>query len=101
MQQAYAVPMMQQTRSSLTLSRQRLQHGSACRSGNRGHRTPSMVGTFYRTPSPDAKVFIEVGQKVNVGDTLRIVEARNDESRDRSRQSRYCGKRFWSKVVNR
>ena len=30
---------------------------------------------FYRTPSPDAKAFIEVGQKVNVGDTLCIVEA--------------------------
>ena len=41
-----------------------------------GHivRSP-MVGTFYRTPSPDAKAFIEVGQKVNVGDTLCIVEA--------------------------
>ncbi|MGV3345322.1 acetyl-CoA carboxylase biotin carboxyl carrier protein [Enterobacteriaceae bacterium LUAb1] len=41
-----------------------------------GHivRSP-MVGTFYRTPSPDAKSFIEIGQKVNVGDTLCIVEA--------------------------
>ncbi|WP_075182938.1 acetyl-CoA carboxylase biotin carboxyl carrier protein [Pantoea sp. 1.19] len=41
-----------------------------------GHvvRSP-MVGTFYRTPSPDAKPFIEVGQKVNAGDTLCIVEA--------------------------
>ena len=41
-----------------------------------GHivRSP-MVGTFYRTPSPDAKAYIEVGQKVNVGDTLCIVEA--------------------------
>ncbi|MCL5497437.1 acetyl-CoA carboxylase biotin carboxyl carrier protein [Phytobacter palmae] len=41
-----------------------------------GHfvRSP-MVGTFYRTPSPDAKAFCEIGQKVNVGDTLCIVEA--------------------------
>ncbi|WP_127960018.1 acetyl-CoA carboxylase biotin carboxyl carrier protein [Serratia microhaemolytica] len=41
-----------------------------------GHivRSP-MVGTFYRTPSPDAKPFVEVGQKVNAGDTLCIVEA--------------------------
>ncbi|MBS6077354.1 MAG: acetyl-CoA carboxylase biotin carboxyl carrier protein [Citrobacter freundii] len=37
-------------------------------------RSP-MVGTFYRTPSPDAKAFIEIGQKVNAGDTLCIVEA--------------------------
>ncbi|MFW3298803.1 acetyl-CoA carboxylase biotin carboxyl carrier protein, partial [Enterobacter quasiroggenkampii] len=37
-------------------------------------RSP-MVGTFYRSPSPEAKVFVEVGQQVNVGDTLCIVEA--------------------------
>ncbi|RKS85928.1 acetyl-CoA carboxylase biotin carboxyl carrier protein [Orbus hercynius] len=34
-----------------------------------------MVGTFYRTPSPDSKSFVEVGQKINVGDVLCIVEA--------------------------
>ena len=34
-----------------------------------------MVGTFYRAPSPDAAPFVEVGQHVNVGDTLCIVEA--------------------------
>ena len=41
-----------------------------------GHvvRSP-MVGTFYRSSSPDAKPFVEVGQKVSVGDTLCIVEA--------------------------
>lgn len=33
-----------------------------------------MVGTFYRSPSPEAKAFIEIGQHV-VGDTLCIVEA--------------------------
>ncbi|WP_227095896.1 acetyl-CoA carboxylase biotin carboxyl carrier protein [Aeromonas veronii] len=41
-----------------------------------GHlmRSP-MVGSFYRSSSPDAKPFAEVGQQVNVGDTLCIVEA--------------------------
>ncbi|MDO4430201.1 MAG: acetyl-CoA carboxylase biotin carboxyl carrier protein [Lonepinella koalarum] len=41
-----------------------------------GHivRSP-MVGTFYRSPSPDAKPFVEVGQTVKVGDALCIVEA--------------------------
>lgn len=34
-----------------------------------------MVGTFYRTPSPNAKPFVEVGQSVKVGDTLCIIEA--------------------------
>jgi acetyl-CoA carboxylase biotin carboxyl carrier protein len=33
------------------------------------------VGTFYRSPSPTAPTYAEVGQKVKVGDTLCIVEA--------------------------
>ncbi|PSV35316.1 acetyl-CoA carboxylase biotin carboxyl carrier protein [Photobacterium sp. GB-210] len=41
-----------------------------------GHSVLSpMVGTFYRSPSPEAKSFVEVGQSVNIGDTLCIVEA--------------------------
>lgn len=41
-----------------------------------GHAVKSpMVGTFYRSPSPDAKAFVEVGDTVNVGDTLCIIEA--------------------------
>ncbi len=41
-----------------------------------GHVVKSpMVGTFYRRPSPDAANFAEVGQSVNVGDTLCIIEA--------------------------
>ena len=34
-----------------------------------------MVGTFYGSPSPTAGPFVEVGQTVNVGDTLCIIEA--------------------------
>lgn len=41
-----------------------------------GHVVKSpMVGTFYRTPSPNAKSFVEVGQTVKTGDTLCIIEA--------------------------
>ena len=41
-----------------------------------GHMVKSpMVGTFYRTPSPNAKPFVEVGQAVKAGDTLCIIEA--------------------------
>jgi len=41
-----------------------------------GHVIKSpMVGTFYRSPSPGAKPFVEVGQSVKAGDTLCIVEA--------------------------
>ncbi len=34
-----------------------------------------MVGTFYGAPSPDSAPFVSVGQTVNVGDTLCIIEA--------------------------
>lgn len=34
-----------------------------------------MVGTFYRSPSPGAKAFVELGQAVKAGDTLCIIEA--------------------------
>jgi acetyl-CoA carboxylase biotin carboxyl carrier protein len=41
-----------------------------------GHvvRSP-MVGTFYRSASPEAKPFVEVGQSVSPGETLCIIEA--------------------------
>lgn len=34
-----------------------------------------MVGTFYRSPSPEAKAFVDIGTPVNVGDTLCVIEA--------------------------
>jgi acetyl-CoA carboxylase biotin carboxyl carrier protein len=34
-----------------------------------------MVGTFYRSPSPGAKHFVEVGDTVKSGDTICIIEA--------------------------
>ncbi len=34
-----------------------------------------MVGTFYEAPAPGQKPFVEVGQSVQVGDTLCIIEA--------------------------
>ncbi len=37
--------------------------------------TSPMVGTFYRAPSPGAKPFVDIGQKVEPGDTLCIIEA--------------------------
>ena len=41
-----------------------------------GHTVKSpMVGTFYRAASPGSKNFVEVGQSVNAGDTLCIIEA--------------------------
>ncbi|MDP1939804.1 MAG: acetyl-CoA carboxylase biotin carboxyl carrier protein, partial [Gallionella sp.] len=41
-----------------------------------GHVVKSpMVGTFYRSPSPGSKQFVDVGQSVTAGDTLCIIEA--------------------------
>ena len=41
-----------------------------------GHVVKSpMVGTFYRSPSPEAKPFVEVGQAVKAGETLCVIEA--------------------------
>lgn len=47
-----------------------------------GEETPSghviespMVGTYYEAPAPGAAAFVKVGQRVNVGDTLCIIEA--------------------------
>jgi acetyl-CoA carboxylase biotin carboxyl carrier protein len=44
--------------------------------GQEGHvlKAP-MVGTFYRSASPDAKPFVEVGQTVKEGQTICIIEA--------------------------
>jgi len=41
-----------------------------------GHAVTSpMVGSFYASPSPESKNFVEIGSKVKVGDTLCIIEA--------------------------
>ncbi|MEM9489179.1 MAG: acetyl-CoA carboxylase biotin carboxyl carrier protein, partial [Myxococcota bacterium] len=37
--------------------------------------TSPFVGTFYRSPSPDADPFVDVGAQVKAGDLLCIVEA--------------------------
>ena len=41
-----------------------------------GHKVLSpMVGTFYRSPSPEAEPFVKIGDTINAGDTLCIIEA--------------------------
>lgn len=37
--------------------------------------TSPIVGSFYRAPAPGAPPFVEVGQRVKVGDTLCVIEA--------------------------
>jgi len=78
MQQAYAAPMMQPqpalAAAVAPAAAPVMEAPAAAEISGHIVRSP-MVGTFYRTPSPDAKAFVEVGQKVNAGDTLCIVEA--------------------------
>jgi acetyl-CoA carboxylase biotin carboxyl carrier protein len=52
--------------------------GSESAGGGKPHPgavTSPMVGTAYRKPSPEAKTFIEVGSRVEVGDKLLLIEA--------------------------
>ena len=50
--------------------------GAEPAAGQEGHVVKApMVGTFYRSPSPDAKAFVELGQAVKEGDTICIIEA--------------------------
>ena len=49
---------------------------SAAPTASSGHNVLSpMVGTFYRSASPEASPFIDIGTQVNVGDTICIIEA--------------------------
>jgi acetyl-CoA carboxylase biotin carboxyl carrier protein len=49
---------------------------SAAPAAPAGHMVKSpMVGTFYRSASPGAKPFIEIGSQVKEGDTICIIEA--------------------------
>ena len=62
--------------------------GDAEAAKSEGHVLKSpMVGTFYRAPAPGAKPFAEVGQTVNEGDTVCVIEAMkllNEIEADRS-----------------
>ena len=49
--------------------------GGGADSSNRQEIKSPMVGTFYRAPSPDAPAFVEVGDTVEVGQVVCIVEA--------------------------
>ena len=48
---------------------------AAAPAANRKLITSPMVGTFYRAPSPEAPPFVDVGQTVEVGQVVCIVEA--------------------------
>lgn len=51
--------------------------GQTQKQQNKNHRiiTSPIVGTFYRTPSPDSPPYVEVGDTVETGDTFCTLEA--------------------------
>ena len=71
-----AAPMMQAPAAAPAAAPAPASDAPAAAPALSGHivRSP-MVGTFYSAASPDAAAFVEVGQHVNAGDTLCIVEA--------------------------
>lgn len=72
----YAAPPVQQVVAAPALAPQAAPAPAAEPALPEGHVVKSpMVGTFYRAPAPGAKPFVEVGQTVNAGDTLCIIEA--------------------------
>ncbi|OQB13996.1 MAG: Biotin carboxyl carrier protein of acetyl-CoA carboxylase [Firmicutes bacterium ADurb.Bin193] len=48
---------------------------AAFTAANKNTVNAPMVGTFYRAPAPDAKPFVEVGDKICKGETICIIEA--------------------------
>ncbi len=50
-------------------------HTSELKTDNLAEITSPMVGTFYRAPSPEANPYKNVGENVNPGDVLCIIEA--------------------------
>jgi acetyl-CoA carboxylase biotin carboxyl carrier protein len=70
-----AVPMAAPA-AALAASAQAPAAAPAANAAPTGHLVKSpMVGTFYRSASPGAKPFIEVGAQVKEGDTVCIIEA--------------------------
>ncbi|AXT45263.1 MULTISPECIES: acetyl-CoA carboxylase biotin carboxyl carrier protein [Chromobacterium] len=88
-QMAYAQPMtaLQVPNAQSAAVAAPVAEAAAPASNDKNAMKSPMVGTFYRSPSPGAKSFIEVGQNVNAGDTLCIIEAMklmNEIEADRS-----------------
>lgn len=76
MQPVVATPAPLEVAPAATPSAESTQTSDTTEDLPQGHVVTSpMVGTFYRAPSPSAKPFVDVGQKVGAGDTLCIIEA--------------------------
>ena len=69
-----SLPVTYQIESSAQIASQAPKQETADQKNLKEIKSP-MVGTFYRAPSPEAPAFVEVGQTVEVGQVVCIVEA--------------------------
>ncbi|THB63759.1 MAG: acetyl-CoA carboxylase biotin carboxyl carrier protein [Gammaproteobacteria bacterium] len=75
-QPAATVPVMQQNNAVQAVADDNAVAAESTENVPDGHVIASpMVGTFYRSPSPGADPFIEIGSTVTAGDSLCIIEA--------------------------
>jgi acetyl-CoA carboxylase biotin carboxyl carrier protein len=73
---AAAAPAIAESRPAALAAPATTPAGAEVPAGQEGHVVKApMVGTFYRSSSPDAKPFVEVGQAVKEGETICIIEA--------------------------
>ncbi len=76
MVQSYQMPMAQAMPAPLAAAPVVAPAPAVAAPAPSGHAVKSpMVGTFYRSASPGAKAFVEVGQAVKQGETICIIEA--------------------------
>jgi acetyl-CoA carboxylase biotin carboxyl carrier protein len=76
MQQYYAAPQSAPAPAIATAASPAAVAAPSAPAVPEGHVVKSpMVGSFYRSPSPGAKSFVDVGQNINEGDTICIIEA--------------------------
>ena len=68
---------METMQGSETLSTSKTADEDALTKNNNGfHEIKApMIGTFYQSPDPDSEAFVKVGDPINEGDTLCIIEA--------------------------
>jgi acetyl-CoA carboxylase biotin carboxyl carrier protein len=73
---AAAAPAVAESRAAAPAAPATTPAAAEAPAGQEGHVVKApMVGTFYRSSSPDAKPFVEVGQAVKEGETICIIEA--------------------------
>ena len=73
-QPQYRIESLPAPKTSASASQTFAEDADASKKNTKDIKSP-MVGTFYRSPSPEAAPFVEIGQTVEVGQVVCIVEA--------------------------